>query len=204
MIVDDHQLVRAGLAALLERDVDIEVVGTAGGAPDALDLVVATRPDVAIVDYQMPGLNGVELCRMLHERHPAVAVILLTIFLDDDVVEGALKAHALAYLHKDVEVAELKRTIRCVARGESVLDPKVAGRVARWSQQRDMGQNRRLSAREVELLRLVATGATNRLIATKMAVSVNTARTYLRRAMQKLDCHSRAEAVAIAARQGIL
>lgn len=204
VVVDDHELVRAGVTALISRQPDIEVVGEAASGEEALAMVARLRPDIAVVDHSLGAMTGVEVCRRLAETQPEVAVIILTATLDDTVVRAALAAGARAYVYKDVEAAGLVRALRAVARGEAVLDPKVAGRVARWAGRRRDAVDGSLTTRELEVLRLVASGATNRAIADTLHLSENTVRTYLRRIMTKLDCHTRSEAVAAAAGQGLL
>ena len=205
VLVDDHEIVRAGLASLLDREEDIDVVGSAASAEKGLDVIAAHRPDVAVVDHNLPGMTGVRLCERLHQWQSDVKVIILTTFLDDEIVAKAVEAGARAYLHKDVDATDLKRAIRAVARGEAVLDPKVAGRVAKWAQARRFGDpDERLSGREIDVLRLVAEGLGNAEIGARLGVSENTVKTYLKRVMQKLRCHTRAEAAALAARRGLL
>lgn len=205
VIVDDHEIVRAGLSTLLGREPDIDIVGMAADAEQALDLIDGVRPDIAVVDYSLPRMTGVELCATATRRFPDVAIILLTTFLSDDVVLGALEAGARAYVCKDVDATDLKKAIRAVARGDAVLDPKVAGRVARWAHRRRIGSDEgALSAREIDVLRLVARGRSNKEIAAELYLSENTVKTYVKRVMVKLDCHSRSEASAMAAQRGLL
>jgi len=205
VIVDDHEIVRAGLTALLTREIDIDLVGSAGTGERALALIADVHPDIAVVDYSLPGMTGVELCERISVAHPEVAVILLTTYLEDSVIRGALDAGARAYVYKDVGAVDLKRAIRAVARGDAVLDPKVAGRVATWARQRRFGAVAGpLSIRETQVLRLVAKGLQNREIAAQMGVTENTVRTYIRRLLAKLGCQSRSEAAALAARRGLL
>ena len=205
VVVDDHAIVRAGLAALLSREDDIQIVGMAADGDEGLRLVDSVQPDIAVVDYSMPGMSGVELCSRIVGLHPEVAVILLTTFLDDDIILQSLEAGARAYVYKDIEAHDLKRAIRAVARGEAVLDPKVAGRVATWARRRRVeGNGAALSTREVEVLRLVARGASNREMAEQLHLSENTIKTYLSRVLTKLDCHSRSQAAAVAIRRGLL
>ena len=204
VIVDDHPIVRAGLRTLLGRDPDIELLATAESAEEALRVIPQVNPSVAVVDYSLPGMTGVELCERITAEHPGVAVIMLTTYLDDSVIRGALEAGARAYVYKDADAAELKKAIRAVARGEAVLDPKVAGRVAAWVGQRRDTRAGALSERETQVLRLVAKGARNRDIAEALNLTDNTVRTYLRRILTKLGCQSRSEAAALAARRGLL
>lgn len=205
VVVDDHEIVRAGLTLLLRRENDIDLVGTADTGERALAMIAELLPDIAVVDYNLPGMNGIELCECISSTYPAVAVILLTTYLDDFVIRGALDAGALAYVYKDIDAVELKRAIRLVARGEAVLDPKVAARVASWARRRPMAAvGAALSRRETEVLRLIAGGLQNREIAREMHVTENTVRTYVRRLLAKLDSHGRGEAVAVATRRKLL
>jgi DNA-binding NarL/FixJ family response regulator len=204
VLVDDHEIVRAGLATLLDQEDDITVVGAAASAERAIELIDVLSPDVAVVDHNLPGMSGVALCEHLGARSPDVKVIILTTFLDDEIVSRAVEAGARAYLHKDVDATNLKRAIRAVARGEEVLDPKVAGRVTRWARASRSGAEERLSAREIDVLRLAATGLANSEIAHRLGLSENTVKTYLRRTMQKLRCRSRTEAALVAAKRGLL
>lgn len=205
VLVDDHEIVRAGLAALLAREPDIDVVGVAATGEEGLELVGLVEPQIAVVDYRLPGMSGVELCEELATRNPDVAVIVLTTYLDDDVVLRAVQAGARAYLYKDVDGAELMRAIRNVASGKSVLDPAITGRVLRWAhRQRHTSGEGSLSVRETEVLRLVSRGESNKQIARHLQLTENTVKTYVQRAIQKLHCHSRSEAVAVATQRGLL
>jgi two-component system, NarL family, response regulator DevR len=205
VVIDDHEIVRAGLSALLGREPDIHVVATASNGEDGLNVIAELQPDVAVIDYSLPRMSGVEVCQAVVAQHPSTAVVILTGFTSDDVVLKSLEAGARGYVFKDVEGQELKRAIRSVARGEVAFDPKVTARVLQWAHRRSVGYgNGALSIREIEALRLVANGATNKDIADVMHVSENTVKTYLRRALEKLDCHSRSEAAVVAARRGLL
>lgn len=208
VLVDDHEIVRAGLKSLLSKEADIHVIAVAAAADEGLRLIEELRPDVAVVDYSLPGMTGTTLCEAIVKRHPAVSVIILTTYLDDHVLRQSVRAGAKAFVYKDVEAKDLKRAIRAVASGEHVLDPKVAGRVMKWANKsvarRLIGASRPLSIRELEVLRLVAKGATNPKIADEMGISVNTVKTYLDRVLSKLECNSRVEAAALASRWGLL
>lgn len=205
VVIDDHEIVRAGLGALLGRESDIHVVGMAATGEEGLDLIAELRPDVAVVDYSLPRMSGVEVCEEVVEKHGDTAVVVLTSFMHDEVILKSVEAGARAYVYKDIAGRDLKRAIRAVAKGEAILDPKVTARVLRWAHRRSVGYGEgALSLREIEVLRLVAKGGTNKDIADDMHVSENTVKTYLRRALEKLDCHSRSEAAAVAARRGLL
>jgi DNA-binding NarL/FixJ family response regulator len=205
VVVDDHEIVRAGLTTLLSREPDIHLVGVAPDAEEGIDMIADVHPDVAVVDYSLPRMNGVELCEQIVARFPETAVVLLTTYLNDDVILRSVEAGAQAFVYKDVDATGLKKAIRAVTRGETILDPKVAGRVMLWANRRKHGRREGgLSLQETEVLRHVTAGATNKQIADEMNVSENTIKTYLRRVMEKLDCHSRSEAAAIAAKRGLL
>lgn len=208
VLVDDHEIVRAGLRSLLSKEPDIHIIGVAETPDEGLRLIQELRPDVAVVDYSLPGMTGTTLCEAIVKRHPEVSVIILTTYLDDHVVRQSIRAGAKAFVYKDVEAKDLMRAIRAVASGESVLDPKVAGRVMKWANKSDkrrvIGATPPLSVRELEALRLAAKGATNPKIAQHMGVTANTVKTYLDRALAKLGCHSRAEAAALASKWGLL
>lgn len=205
VVIDDHEIIRAGLSALLGRESDIHVVGMASTGEEGLDLIAELKPDVAVIDYSLPRMSGVEVCEEVVAQHPDTSVVVLTSFMHDEVILKSVEAGAQAYVYKDVEARELKRAIRAVAKGEAVLDPKVTARVLRWAHRRSVGYgDGALSLREIEVLRCVARGGTNKDIADEMHVSENTVKTYLRRALEKLDCHSRSEAAAMAAKRGLL
>ena len=204
VIVDDHPIVRAGLTSLLGREADIDLLGAVESGERAVQLIEETRPLVAIVDYSLPGMTGVELCERITRDHPNVAVVMLSTYLEDSVIRGAFEAGARGYVYKDVEPTELMRALRAVVAGDAFLAPKVAGRVAAWASRRYDRRSGALSSRETEVLRLVARGARNREIADALHLTENTVRTYLRRILTKLDCHSRSEAAAIATKRGLL
>lgn len=205
VIVDDHEIIRAGLAAMLNREADMSVVGTAEDAEQGIELISELRPHVAVIDYSLPRMSGVELCERVTVDFPETACIVLTGYTHDDVLLKSMQAGARAYVCKDIDGSELRRAIRAVIDGGAVLDPKVTSRVMQWANRRNGGYgDDSLSVREIEVLRLVARGKTNRDIAEVMHVSENTVKTYLRRALEKLDCHNRSEAAATAARRGLL
>jgi DNA-binding NarL/FixJ family response regulator len=205
VVVDDHEIVRAGLAAMLGRESDIHVVGTAEDGEHGLELVTKLRPEVAVVDYSLPRMSGVEMCEHIVREAPNTGVIVLSAFAHDEVILKSMQAGAKAYVCKNIDSSELQRAIRTVAQGGSVLDPRVTSRVMSWAHRRNRGLgDDTLSLREIEVLRLVARGCTNRDIAASLHVSENTVKTYLRRALEKLNSHTRSEAAAIAARRGLL
>jgi DNA-binding NarL/FixJ family response regulator len=204
VIVDDHELVRLGLRGLLDRERDINVVGTAPDGERGLELIERFRPSVAVIDYNLPGMSGVELCEEVVRSCSDCRVVILTTFLDDAVIRNSIDAGAKAFVYKDVEGRDLMRAIRKVANGESVLDTRVAGRVMRWARARPTSEAATLSKRELEVLRLVSLGYTNRNIAEELSLSINTVKTCMLRMLRKLGCHSRVQAVSLATKRGLL
>jgi DNA-binding NarL/FixJ family response regulator len=201
LIADDHPVVRDGLRGMLTGQPDLEVVGEAATGAEALALVPRVRPDVALVDLRMPELDGVATIRALRERHPEVRVLVLTTFDTERDVVSAIEAGATGYLLKDAPRAELSRAVRAAARGETVLAPAVATRL--------VGQLREpaapaLTARELQVLELVARGATNRAVAARLHVSEATVKTHLVHAFGKLGVNDRTAAVAVALERRLL
>jgi two-component system response regulator DevR len=208
MIVDDHEVVRLGLRAALEPEDDIDVVGDLGDAQLALTEAEIRRPDVVLMDVRMPGMDGIQACRALKESLPETRVVMLTSFSDDQAVSASIIAGASGYLLKNARRAELLRAVRAAASGESLLDPSVLAPVlerfrdlAAKEQTREVAS---LSAREREVLALVAEGLTNKEIGAQLVISENTVRNHVSHILDKLDLTRRSEAAAFAARRGLL
>ena len=204
VIADDHALVREGTRQLLERADDVTVVGEAGDGAAAVDLVEQTRPDVAILDIGMPELNGVEATRRIKDCCPEVGVLILTVHDEDAYVFAILEAGAAGYLLKDVHGDEVVDAVRAVTSGESVLHPAITQKVLRHfrTDQADHGAEPDLTERELEVLRLAATGRSNKDIAAELDLSPRTVQVHLSNAFSKLDVASRTEAVIRALKQG--
>jgi len=201
LIVDDHPIVRDGLRGVFSGDPAFDVVGEAGDGLEAIARAGALDVDVVLMDLRMPRMGGVEAITELRRTAPAVRVLVLTTFDTDRDVLPAVEAGATGYLLKDTPRAELVRAVRAAHRGEAVLSPAVAGRL--------MGQVRGpgpevLSARELEVLTLVAAGSTNREAAQRLFISEATVKTHLLRACTKLGVSGRTAAVAAAAERGLL
>jgi DNA-binding NarL/FixJ family response regulator len=201
LVVDDHTIVRDGLVQLLASDPDIDVVGAAGDGDAAVRLSAESRPDVVLMDLSMPGMGGIEATRLIGEQVPGVQVLVLTSFLDRDRVVEALEAGAIGYLLKDAEPAELIRAIHAAARGESPLDPRAARTVLSARSEPDPLAG--LSAREKEVLILLAEGLPNKLIARKLEISEKTVKSHLTRIFRELDVTDRTQAALWAERQGL-
>ncbi|MET7419094.1 response regulator transcription factor [Dactylosporangium sp. NPDC005555] len=201
LIVDDHPVVRDGLRGVLGAQPDFVVVGEAADGAEALTVAGHVAPDVVLMDLRMPRLGGAETIRRLRERLPAVRVLVLTTFDTDQDVLPAIEAGATGYLLKDVPREELFRAVRAAARGEAVLAPSVAGRLL----DRVRGPRQAtLSARELEVLTLVAQGCGNREAAARLFVSEATVKTHLLHIYGKLGVSDRAAAVAAAYERGVL
>ncbi|GAA0913846.1 response regulator transcription factor [Nonomuraea longicatena] len=197
LIVDDHPIVRDGLRAAFDGQDDVEVAGEAADGAQAIELAAATRPDVVLMDLRMPGMDGVTAIGRL--RGSGARVLVLTTF-DTDVLP-ALEAGASGYLLKDAPPEELVRAVRATHRGETVLAPAAAGRLAEHVRRPARGA---LSDRELQVLRLVAGGATNREAAASLFISEASVKTHLVHIYAKLDVADRAAAVGEAYRRGIL
>jgi DNA-binding NarL/FixJ family response regulator len=204
LIVDDHEMVREGLMAMLQPEPDFEVVGQTGAGAAVVELVATTHPDVVLLDARLPDVSGVEVCRRLTRSHPDVAVVILTTFTDADLVQECLLAGARGYVVKDVERFSLKESIRAVYRGQAVLAPQVAGQVIERARTRQPAESRRaaLSASQVAILRLISRGHSNREIAAEVHLSENTVKTHIQEIFRKLGVRNRVEAAILAGKSG--
>ncbi|MCU0869913.1 MAG: response regulator transcription factor [Burkholderiales bacterium] len=198
LIAEDHALVRRGMVAIVDMEEGTQVVGEAADGAEALAKWRALRPDVMLVDLRMPELDGLDVIRRIHAEDPRAAVVVLTTFDHEEDVYGALKAGAKAYLLKDVEPDELFRCIRAVHVGEAYLQPKLAAKLAQRVHEQP------LTDREVQILGLVAKGLGNKAIAATLFIGESTVKTHLKSLFHKLDVTSRSEAVAAAARRGLV
>jgi DNA-binding NarL/FixJ family response regulator len=198
MIVDDHELVRAGVAAILASDPGIAVVAEAVSGADAVRLYRQHRPDVTLLDLTMPGMDGIATLRAIREEFPGSRFIMLTVHLGDEDIHRALEAGAQGYLLKTASGAELTATIRAVHAGLRHVSREAASRIEEYP----VGAH--LTAREVEVLRLMARGFSNNEIATELHVSATTAKWFVKNILQKLDVNDRTAAVTTALERGIL
>ncbi len=200
-LLDDHEVVRRGLRELLESEDDMEVVGEAGTAEEALGRIPATSPHVAVLDMRLPDGDGIDVCREVRSRHPEIACIMLTSFSDDDAVYAAILAGAAGYLLKQVRGNDLVDAIRRVAAGESLLDPAVTTRVLeRLRHKDDDDPLAALTDQERKILEHIAEGLTNRQIGEQMFLAEKTVKNYVSNMFAKLGMSRRTEAAAYAAR----
>ena len=201
-LVDDHEIVRLGLMTLINDQPDLEVVGEAGNAAEALAGVLDTQPQVVLMDISLPGEGGIELTRNITGRNPQAKVVILTSFAEDDLVLRAISAGAVGYVLKQVGNDELLRAIRSAAGGEASLDPATTARLLSYvrSTEHKLEQNafRALSEREMDVLIELARGRTNSEIGRSLNLSEKTARNYVSHILEKLGLHNRIELVAFA------
>ncbi|HYR53670.1 MAG TPA: response regulator transcription factor [Methylomirabilota bacterium] len=204
LIVDDHEMVREGLMAMLQPEPDFDVVGQTGRGAGVVELVEANRADVVLLDARLPDVSGVEVCRRLNLSHPEVSVVILTTYTDPDLVQECIEAGARGYVVKDVERFSLKESIRAVYRGQAVLAPQVAGQVIAGARTRRQAGSRRaaLSASQVAILRLISRGHSNREIAVEVHLSENTVKTHVQEIFRKLGVRNRVEAAILAGKSG--
>jgi len=204
LIVDDHPVVRDGLSGMFASTAEFSVLGQAGDGAEAVRLAEALRPDVILMDLRMPGLDGVAAITELARRGVAARVLVLTTYDTDSDVLAAVEAGATGYLLKDAPRAELVRAVRAAANGEAVLAPSVAARLMSRVRTPDVTVEEPLSARELEVLELVAAGNTNREAAARLFISEATVKTHLLHIYEKLGVSDRAAAVAEAFNRGLL
>ena len=207
MLVDDHAIVRQGLRSILERERDLVVVAEASSADAALTVVAHAEPDIMLMDLKLStasDLEGLELCAELTARHPDVGVLVLTTFLDEQLVLRAVRAGARGYVVKDVDTSGLVRAIRDVSRGGSAFDARSAAAMVRGLNAPDPEESQQLTAREREVLRLLARGFSNRDIGRQLYISETTAKFHVGNILRKLAVSRRAEAVYEATKLGLL
>lgn len=209
LIAEDEGILRSTLAELLGREADLKIVGTVGNGRDALIEALGLRPDVVLTDLQMPRMNGIELTREIRAQLPQTAVVILTVYDDDDNLFAALKAGALGYVLKDASLTQIADAIRLARTGEGFLSAALVARVVREFTRMDAmarGQRKlfaQLTRREAEVLDLLASGLRNRQIAQRLTLSEKTVRNHISTILGKLHANDRTEAALIAARHGL-
>jgi DNA-binding NarL/FixJ family response regulator len=211
LVVDDHAVVRRGLLDFLGSEPDLEVVGDADGGTQALDLLVrldseGRRPDVVVMDLQMPPLDGIEATRRIRARYDNIEIVALTSFGEAERVYAALEAGASGYLLKDSDADEVTAAVRAAHRGELQLDPAVARRLTESLRTAPPGDDPKvkLTTREVQVLRLVGAGKANKEIADELSITERTARTHVSNILGKLGLPSRTQAALWAIHEGLV
>ncbi len=213
LIVDDHALFRRGLEMVLAEEGDIELVGEASDGAEAVEKAGEALPDVVLMDIRMPKSSGIEACRAMKEVVPSAKIVMLTISDEEEDLFEAIRAGASGYLLKDIPYDEVAEVVRAVHGGQSLINPSMAAKLLTEFAalaKRD-GEERaqqvpapRLTEREMEVLRLVARGMNNRDIAKELFISENTVKNHVRNILEKLQIHSRMEAVMIAVREKLI
>lgn len=202
VIVDDHEVVRLGLKALLEHHPHFEVVGEAGTAREALELVGRLKPDIVLMDIRLPGASGIEACQEITRSFPDTRVVMLTSYAEDEMLFSAIRAGASGYVLKQIGGDDLIRALEAVSRGEALLDPAVTQRVfqevRRAVKEEEASAFANLSQQEKHVLSLVSEGKTNREIAKALFLGEGTVRNYVSSILSKLGVSNRAEAAAYA------
>ncbi|MFC2029508.1 response regulator [Chloroflexota bacterium] len=207
LLVDDHEVVRLGVRALIDRQPGMEVVGEAATVRAAVSQAVQLQPDVVVLDIRLPGGSGLDACRQIKDHRPETRIIILTSFADDDVIFDAIACGADGYVLKEIGSDELIHALERIGRGESLIDPSVTDRV--FAKMREVRERERadafagLSEQEMQILSLVSEGQTNREIGAALHLSEKTVRNYLSEILRELDLTSRAQAAAYAARHRI-
>jgi len=211
MICDDHALFRRGLIMVLEAEDDIEVVAEAEDGDDAVEKAVEFVPDVVLMDVRMPGVDGIEATRRIAEKVPTAKILMLTVSDEEEDLYEAIKAGATGYLLKEVSIEEVAPAARAVVAGQSLISPSMASKLlgefsnlAKRAEERSSVPTPRLTERELEVLRLVAQGKSNREIAGDLYISENTVKNHVRNILEKLHLHTRMEAVMYAVREKLL
>lgn len=203
LLVDDHRVVRQGLRSILDPDPDFEVVGEASDGNTALELVAKTPLDVVLLDLKLPDIDGIEICRRILEVRPETAILVLTAYIDSSLVNACLQLGVRGYLLKDAENLHLRENLLAVGRGYAAYDPRAASILTDHVRHKST-PGETLKLRDLEILRLIAQGKTNREISARLHLSEHTVKGYVKDILKKLGVHSRIEAVMIAKERGIL
>ncbi len=211
LVVDDHALFRRGLEMVLAHEADIDIVGEASDGTEAVDQAAALLPDIVLMDVQMPKRSGIDACTAIKDVVPSAKIVMLTVSEDEADLYEAIKAGASGYLLKEISIEEVATGLRAVAGGQSLISPSMAAKLlTEFSTMMKRGDDRqqvpapRLTERELDVLKLVARGLNNRAIATQLFISENTVKNHIRNILDKLQLHSRMEAVVYAVREKLL
>ena len=209
LIADDHVFYREGVRAFLETESDIAVIGEAGDGEEALAKTAELNPDVILMDLKMPGMNGIDATRRIHETNPEIGILVLTMFDDDDSVFAAIRAGARGYLLKDAKKGQVVRAIVAVKGGEAIFSPAIAARMMKFfsvpasARKNQTGEFAELTEREFEILELIARGDSNKEISRKLSLSIKTVQNYVSLILMKLQVADRSHAIIRAREAGL-
>jgi two-component system NarL family response regulator len=205
LLVDDHPLVREGLASVLAEEPDFQIVGEAGSGEQAIRETAHVHPDIVVLDVRMPGMDGIQACANLVKRHPGLRILMLTSHPDSATMLSSFEAGARGFVVKESEPGALRQAIRFVAEGGTFVDPRVAGKLVALATK---GQPSKgpygLSYQEMRVLKFLPRGYSNREIGTELGISEETVKTHVRNTLRKLGVPDRAKAAALAQREGLL
>lgn len=206
LLVDDHEMVRIGLAAVLGTEDGIEVVGEASSGQEGIRLAMEYKPDVVLMDLVMEGMDGIETTRRLLQQHPDCKVIVLTSFIDDEKIYPVIEAGAFSYLLKTSRAGEIAQAIRSAVKGQSVLESQVASKLMnRFRQPKPVSlPHEELTEREMEVLRLIASGKSNQDVASELFIGVKTVKFHVTNILAKLGVEDRTQAAIYAYRHGLV
>lgn len=209
LIADDHVFYREGVRAFLETESDIDVIGEAGDGEEALAKTAELKPDVILMDLKMPGMNGIDATRHIHETDPEIGILVLTMFDDDDSVFAAMRAGARGYLLKDAKKGQVVRAIVAVMGGEAIFSPAIASRMMKFfsapasTHKNQTGEFADLTEREFEILELIAHGDSNKEISRHLSLSIKTVQNYVSLVLMKLQVADRSRAIIRAREAGL-
>lgn len=205
MFVDDHEMVRIGVSAYLSAQPDIEVVGEAADGKKGVELALAMRPDIILMDLVMKEMDGIEATKQIIENWPEAKVIIVTSFLDDEKVYPALEAGATSYMLKTSKADEIANAVRATYHGQSVLEPEVTGKMMfKMRQKQQQLPHEELTSREMEILMLMAEGKTNQDIADELYIALKTVKTHVSNILSKLNVQDRTQAVIYAFKHSLI
>lgn len=202
VLIDDHEIVRNGLRFSLNDEPSIQIVGEADDGPSGISMVEATRPDVVLLDVRLPTMSGVDVCGIMLQRTPETRIVILSAFGDEDLVYQCIMAGARGYILKDIVDFDLKRTLVSVVHGETVIDPRLASGLFDRIRGGEASPSHGLPPHQFSVLRLMASGFTNREIAERLYLSENTVKGYVQEILRRLNARNRLDAVMIAIRNG--
>jgi two-component system, NarL family, response regulator DevR len=203
LIVDDHQIVRQGLRSILDPDPRFEVIGEAATGTEALSQVKALNPNIVVLDFKLPDMSGSDLCRLIIGNSPETIVVILTAYFEYELVFACLQAGARGFLIKDAEQLNLPEQLMSVFHGHTALDPRAADILTEYVRKQKMSYDG-LSMREIDVIRLIGQGLTNREIALQLHITENTVKGYVKEIFDKMGVHNRIEAIINARKRGML
>jgi len=205
LFVDDHEMVRIGVAAYLSAQSDIEVVGEADNGRTAVDMAIELRPDIILMDLVMPEMDGIEATQAILEKWPEAKIIIVTSFLDDEKVYPALEAGATSYMLKTSKASDIADAVRATYQGQSVLEPEVTGKMMeKLRRPKAQALHEQLTAREMEILLLMTQGKTNQEIADELFIALKTAKVHVSNILSKLEVQDRTQAVIYAFKHSLV